>query len=93
MRLTERRPATMGKRVPLFSMAMLRKNPALVPVAGLVGVAVVADLLFALRTAVKVPEAQYRRRDDAPWEDYRNKQYSLYNPKGLQRDKCPAPDF
>ena len=82
-----------GRRVPLFSLAMLKKNPALVPLAGLVVVAVVADTLFALRTAVKVPEVQYRRRETEPWEDYRHKQYSLYNPKGLQRDKCPAPEF
>ncbi|XP_037072792.1 normal mucosa of esophagus-specific gene 1 protein-like [Pollicipes pollicipes] len=84
---------TKSPRSPLFSMATMKKNPALIPLATLVGLAVLGDSLFALRTLIKVPEVQYRKRDTEPWEDYRNKEYSLYNPRGLERDKCPAPDF
>lgn len=80
-------------RARVLSFATMRKHPALYPIAAIVTLAVVGDSLFAIRALLKTPEVQYVKRETSPWEDYRDKQFSLYNARGLKRDECPAPKF
>ncbi|XP_037093081.1 cytochrome c oxidase subunit NDUFA4-like [Pollicipes pollicipes] len=77
-----------------FSLAGLRQNYALIPLVAMLGAALTGVVAFSLRTALRTPDVSYRKQQNPePWNEYRDKEYRLYNPKNIPKDHCPAPKF
>ena len=77
-----------------FTLAGLKKNYPLIPLVGMLGAAITGCAAFSLRTALRTPDVSYRKQlNPEPWNEYRDKEYRLYNPKHIPKDNCPAPKF
>ncbi|XP_055315045.1 cytochrome c oxidase subunit NDUFA4 [Sitodiplosis mosellana] len=80
---------------PLFSIATLKKHPALIPLVVIIGIGggLAGGILW--RLATQSPDVTWNRSGNPePWEKYRNKQYKFYSPNiDYSKLECPAPDY
>ncbi|CAL8141753.1 unnamed protein product [Orchesella dallaii] len=56
----------------------IKKNPAILPIYGLVGIAMGIAGFYIVRLATRNPEVTWSRaRNPEPWNEYKDKQYKV----------------
>ncbi|ODM96164.1 NADH dehydrogenase [ubiquinone] 1 alpha subcomplex subunit 4-like 2 [Orchesella cincta] len=76
-----------------LTWSSIKKNPAILPIYGLVGVAMVLAGGYIFRLATKNPEVTWSRaRNPEPWNEYKDKQYKFLATRDYS-EGSPAPDY
>ena len=65
-----------------FSLAGVRHHIALFPLVVSMGLGMAWVVFYSIRTLTKNPDVAWRKQE-SPWNDYRNKQFKFMNPNGV----------
>ena len=65
-----------------FSLAGVRHHIALFPLVVSMGLGMAWVVFFSTRTLTRNPDVAWRKQE-SPWNDYRNKQFKFMNPNGV----------
>jgi len=83
---------TKGIGLSGLTWSSMKKNPAILPIYVLVGIAGVLAGGYIVRLATRNPEVTWsRNRNPEPWNEYTNKQYKFIATHDLP--PCPAPEY